>query len=88
MDNRESELERLGRAVTSARARLQEFDDSGQQDNLVEHARLKREVDQADAAWHQARRARPMAAKIGTWVLDFVHALLRSSGGEPATGLS
>ena len=80
MDNRESELERLGRAITSTRARLQEFEDSGQRDNLVEQARLKQEVDQAEAAWRQARRARPLAAKIGTWVWDFVQALWHSYG--------
>ena len=75
MNNPESELERLGRAVTSARARLQEFYDSGQPDSFGEHRRLQQDVDQADAAWHQARRARPRAAKIGTWAWDFVRAL-------------
>ena len=80
MDDQESELARLGRAATSARERLQEFDDSGQLDNLVEHARLKQLVDQADAALRQARRARPLIHKIGNWVDDFVGVLLESWG--------
>ena len=80
MDTTESELERLGRAVTSARVRLQKFEDSGQQGNLVEQALLKREVDQADAAFRQARRARPLIRRFGTWVGDFVGALFESYG--------
>ena len=86
MEDHESELERLGQAVTSARARLQEFDDSGQQGNLVEHARLKQEVDQADAAFHQARRARPLIRRFGTWVGDFVQAIVGTYFKNPHGG--
>ena len=80
MATTELEMERLGRAVTSARARLGkfEFENSGQQGNLVEQARLKREVDQANAAFRQGRRARPLIRRFETWVGDFASALIQS----------